>query len=135
VVEPQTKDGLARGMIALKTSCARRLNAIVGRTGRVFADRYHARYLTSPMQVRRALCYVLNNWIRHGEHRAVADWYVDPFSSADFFDGFTNREPRRPPWLGPDDTPPVAGARFWLLTKGWRRHGAIHPRAVPGPKA
>jgi putative transposase len=136
VVEPQTKQGLVRGMIALKTSCARRLNAIVGRTGRVFADRYHARYLTSPAQVRRALCYVLNNWRRHDEHHAHPEWRTDPFSSADFFDGWEGiARPARPWWLGPEDTPPVADARFWLLTMGWRRHGAIHPRAVPAPKS
>jgi hypothetical protein len=39
-------------MIAFQTSCARRLNGVVGRTGRVFADRYHARYLTNRAQVR-----------------------------------------------------------------------------------
>jgi hypothetical protein len=54
-------------MIAFKTSCARRLDGVVGRRGRVFADRYHARPLTNPAQVRRALCDVLNNWRRHGE--------------------------------------------------------------------
>jgi REP element-mobilizing transposase RayT len=55
IVEPRSKDGLARGMIAFKTSCARRLNGVVGRRGRVLADRYHARYLINPAQVRRAL--------------------------------------------------------------------------------
>ena len=135
IVEPGSKDGLSRGMIAFKTSCARRLNDVVGRRGKVFADRYHARYLTSCAQVRRALCYVLNNWRRHGEHRAHPDWRTDPFSSADFFEGWTDHAPRRPPWLGPEDTPPVADAGFWLLTTGWRRYGTIETREVPGPKS
>jgi REP element-mobilizing transposase RayT len=133
IVEPDGKAGLRHGMIAFKTSCARRLNGVVGRTGRVFADRYHASYLTSRAQVRRALAYVLNNWRRHGEHRAHPDWHTDPFSSADFFDGWTDHEARRPWWLAPEDTPPVADARFWLLTTGWRRYGAIATREVPGP--
>ena len=131
VLEPESKQGLARGMIAFKTSCARRLNRVLGRGGPVFADRYHAVYLTSPAQVRNVLCYVLNNWRRHGEHEGHVDWWVDPFSSADFFDGWKKREPRRPPWLGPDDIPPVAPASLWLLTTGWRRHGAIGEREVP----
>ena len=135
IVEPASKGGLSRGMTAFKTSCARRLNGVAGRTGRVFADRYHARYLTSRAQVRRALCYVLNNWRRHGEHRAHPDWRTDPFSSADFFDGWTDHAARRPSWLGPEDTPPVADAKFWLLTTGWRQYGTIHPREVPGPRS
>jgi len=141
IVEPGTKRGLSLGMIAFKTSCARRLNGVVGRRGRVFADRYHARYLTSPAQVRRALCYVLNNWRRHGEHRAHPEWRTDPFSSADFFDGWTESQDRprpkrpRPWWLGPEETPPVADARFWLLTTGWRMYGTIGTRETPGPRS
>jgi REP element-mobilizing transposase RayT len=114
VCEPHTKGALSRGMMAFKSSCAKRLNALVGRTGAVFADRYH--------------------WRRHGEHRGHSDWYVDPYSSADFFDGWTGGDARRPWWLGPDDVAPVAEAHFWLLAKGWRRHGTIHPKEVPGPK-
>jgi REP element-mobilizing transposase RayT len=135
IVEPDGKAGLVHGMIAFKTSCARRLNRIVGRDGRVFADRYHARYLTSCAQVRRALCYVLNNWRRHGEHRAHPEWRTDPFSSADFFDGWTGYRPGRPFWLGPEDTPPVADPTFWLLTKGWKQYGTIATREMPGPKS
>jgi REP element-mobilizing transposase RayT len=133
IVEPGSKQGLSRGMCAFKTSCARRLNGVVGRKGRVFADRYHARYLANRAQVRRALCYVLNNWRRHGEHREHPHWRTDPFSSADFFDGWTDHEARRPWWLAPEDTPPVADARFWLLTEGWRRYGTIGTREMPGP--
>jgi REP element-mobilizing transposase RayT len=135
IVEPDGKAGLASGMISFQTSCARRLNRLVDRKGPVFADRYHARYLTSRAQVRRALAYVLNNWRRHGEHRQHPDWRTDPFSSADFFDGWTDHAARRPWWLAPEDTPPVADARFWLLTEGWRKYGTIATREVPGPKS
>ena len=27
---------------------------------------------------------------------------------------------------------PVAAPRHWLLTTGWRRHGRLDPREVPG---
>jgi REP element-mobilizing transposase RayT len=131
VVEPMTKSGLARGMMAFKSSCAKRLNGLVARRGRVFADRYHVRYLQTPAQVRRALCYVLNNWRHHREDRG-ATWRFDPFSSADLFDGWTTRAGM---WERPADRPPVAAARCWLLTMGWRRHGAIDPCEVPGPSA
>jgi REP element-mobilizing transposase RayT len=131
ICEPRTKRGLASGMIAFKSSCARRLNGLVARRGRVFSDRYHVRYLTSPAQVRAALSYVLNNWRHHGEDRG-ASWYVDPFSSADFFDGWMDRQPRRPPWLVSGERVPIADARFWLLRLGWRRHGLIRPTEIPG---
>jgi REP element-mobilizing transposase RayT len=122
IVEPEGKAGLASGMISFKTSCARRLNRLVDRKGPVFADR-------------RALAYVLNNWRRHGEHRAHPDWRTDPFSSADFFDGWTDHAARRPWWLAPEDTPPVADPRFWLLTVGWRKYGTIATREISGPKS
>ena len=132
VCEPHTADAMAKGMMSFKSSCAKRLNALVGRRGTVFADRYHVRYLETPRQVRNALAYVLNNWRRHGEDRAHPEWTVDPFSSADLFDGILGRPPRRPPWLADGERPPVAPARFWLLTTGWRRHGLIDPRERPG---
>jgi REP element-mobilizing transposase RayT len=64
VCEPLTKDALARGMMSFKSSCAKRLNRLAGRHGRVFADRYHVRYLENPAQVRNALCYVLRGSIK-----------------------------------------------------------------------
>jgi REP element-mobilizing transposase RayT len=130
IVEPSGKRGLTSGMIAFKTSCARRLNGVVGRRGRVFADRYHARYLTNPAQVRRALCYVLNNWRRHGEDATHTDWRIDPYSSGESFDGWADHVPR-----AGGERPPVARARSWLLTTGWRRHGTIRTREVPGPRS
>jgi len=134
ICEPATKEAMAKGITGFKTSCARRLNGLVARKGAVFADRYHARYLRTPMEVRRALCYVLNNWRRHQEDWG-SKWITDPFSSADFFDGWAGIQPARPVWLGPEDTPPVADATFWLLTTGWKRHGAIGPREVPGARS
>jgi REP element-mobilizing transposase RayT len=130
--EPDGKRGLASGMIAFKTSCARRLNAIVARRGAVFADRYHARYLLTPAQVRNALCYILNNWRRHREDRAHPAWPTDPFSSAELFDGWDG-EPMA--CLPRSEPRPVAKAMFWLSTQGWRRHGGIGLREVPGPRA
>ena len=135
VAEPRSKDALRRGMTAFLTSAARRLNGRARRRGKVWADRYHVRYLETPSQVRRALCYTLNNFRRHGEHRRIPDWDTDPFSSADCFDGFRGGyRPRPPPVRERADAPPVAPPRFWLLKTGWRRHGLLDPREVPGPR-
>lgn len=131
IVEPADKRVLTSGMISFKTSCARRLNRLVARRGRVFADRYHARQLASPRQVRRALVYVLNNWRRHGEDRAHRDWRTDRFSSADLFDGWIFA----PDWRRPPGPIPVVAPEMWLLAEGWRRHGELDPREVPGPRS
>ena len=66
LVEAVDGVALARGTQGLSIRIARALNRILGRRGRVFADRYHARILRTPLEVRRALAYVLNNARRHG---------------------------------------------------------------------
>lgn len=130
LVEADDRFALARGMIAFKTSCARRLNAVAARRGRAFADRYHARYLKTAAETRTALAYVMNNWRRHGEDRISPGWRIDPFSSAAVFDGWTSSTVTDRVRRG--RAPPVARARSWLLTLGWREYGAIHPREMPG---
>ena len=129
VVEAPSKDALSRGLQGLGVRIARRLNARLGRRGRVFADRYHARALTSPRQTRHALAYVLLQHRRHGSKDGVGICSaLDPCSSAYCFDGWTTSpNPRAGPW---DDT--VVEAKTWLLTKGWRRHGRIDPAEMPG---
>jgi REP element-mobilizing transposase RayT len=63
IVEADHKDALSRGMQGFSISAAKRVNAAitartgVRRTGRVIADRFHARPLTSPRAVRHALAY------------------------------------------------------------------------------
>jgi len=130
VCEAADEVALTRGMIGFETSCARRLNKAASRRGRVFADRYRARLLRTPAQVRRALCKVFNDWRRHGEDRGSV-FLVDPFSSATFFDGWRDGPFTRPFWIFDRGRPPVAPPTTWLLSSGWRRHGAIDPREVP----
>jgi REP element-mobilizing transposase RayT len=59
LVEADSNRVLSRAMKGFLVSCAKRLNAIAGRSGRVFADRFHAASLPTPRQVRNALAYVL----------------------------------------------------------------------------
>jgi len=131
ICEAADRLALARGIQVFASMAARRLNKLRGTRGPVFADRYHARALKTPTEVRHALCYVLNNWRHHNrDHR----WPFDPFSSGALFDGWADAtaEPR-PAWLDPEEPIPIARPRTWLLREGWvRGGGAIATREVPG---
>jgi hypothetical protein len=77
-------------MQGLGVRLARRLNGALGRRGSVLAERFHARVLKTPLEVRRVLLYVMNNYRHHlaqSGARTPFDW-ADPFSSVDYFDGF-----------------------------------------------
>jgi hypothetical protein len=118
-VEASDRDALVRGMRGLVIRCARAINRVLGRRGRVWADRCHTHALKTPREVRNALVYVLQNW-----RKSVpgAQW-LDGCSSARWFDGWKGP---RPPWAEPPPgRAPVRAARTWLLTRGWRRHGLI----------
>jgi REP element-mobilizing transposase RayT len=138
IVEAHDRKALSTGMQVFGISCAKQLNAAISarrgvrRRGTVFTDRYYARILKTPREVRNCLSYVLNNW-RHHKVDAQHPWKIDPYSSALAFDGWKERpEGKRfaiPPgyegswiWL----------PRTWLMTTGWRRRGLISIYEVPG---
>jgi REP element-mobilizing transposase RayT len=137
MVEAEDQYALARGMQAFQISAARWLNAAESkrrgrkRTGPVFPDRYYPRIVRMPLQARRALAYVLNNWRKHKEDRGDASktWRLDPYSSAVSFNGWTERSE----WDVPPEYEklPVAPPQTWLLREGWRRHGTISVFEVP----
>jgi REP element-mobilizing transposase RayT len=136
LVEAENNSSLSRGMQGLAIRLARRINTRLHRRGSFFADRYHARILTTPLEVRRCILYVLNNYRRHLAQlraRAPRDW-ADPFSSIDYFDGLrplpNGKKPVAEFCLGRD--PPVAPPDTWLLRRGWRRHGLISLTEIPG---
>jgi putative transposase len=116
ITEAADGRALAGGIRGLAIRLARAVNRMLGRRGRVFGDRYHARALTTPRAVRHALVYVLMNARKH----LRAGPGVDPCSSAAWFTGW--RAVRAPHGPGPC---PVARARTWLAAVGWRRHGLI----------
>jgi hypothetical protein len=131
VVEAKDAEALARGIKGLSVRIARRLNAALGRRGRVFSDRYFARILRTPRETWAAVRYVILNSRRHGAQRHQ-DWdrdWIDPCSSGPWFDGW--RDLRRQPPAGKPS--PVAAAHSWLLRVGWRRHGLLSLDEVPGP--
>ena len=115
IVEAGSKNTLMRGLRGLGIWLARRVNEELGRHGRVLADRYHARRLATPREMRNALVYVLQNHLHHRRSRSI----VDECSSARWFVGWVEPLPAA-------DTPaPVAQAQTWLGRTGWRRYGPI----------
>jgi len=107
VVEAPNPRALARAIQGFSIRVAKGLNRMMGRKGRVFDDRYHARVLRTPTEVRHAIHYVLSNARKHAAERGetYAPGYVDPYSSAG----------------APDLALPVA--QTWLLRVGWTRPG------------
>lgn len=115
IVEADDSIRLARGLQGLAVRVARAINRVLGRRGRVFADRYHARDLGTPREMRNALIYVLNNVRKH----IAGARGVDPCSSAPWFSGW--RTGSSVP-VGPS---PVTRACTWIGSVGWRRWGPI----------
>ena len=138
LVEAHGRETLSRGMQGLCIRLARGLNRVMGRRGAVFADRYHARALKTPREVRNALAYVLRN----AEHHRIA-WRsrqrgpeTDLCTSGRFFDGWRGGAPVGTATSAGTEAgdptrqaPPVSPPHTWLLRVGWRRHGLIE---LPG---
>jgi REP element-mobilizing transposase RayT len=130
---------LGRGMKSIAARLARAVHRAFTRRGRVLADRFHARALRTPREVRNALAYVLLNARRHLAKRigpralARRSTTLDPASSSRWFDGWTQAQiissggPQGPSLQSASVAPP----RTWLLRSGWRRHGLVSPREVP----
>ena len=110
-------DALRRGVSGLAIALARRLNRLLHRRGRFWADRHHRRDLESPTQVRNTLVYVLQNHAHHGM-KTFGAGLVDAYATAHDFDGWADPTVvlgATEPWRLP--------ARTWLLRVGWRRGG------------
>lgn len=144
LVEADSKQALSRGMQGLAIRIARRINRLIFRSGKLWADRFFARALSSPRSVRNALAYVLNNFKKqHATGRAR----IDPYSSAPYFDGFrelrgkppcdlprSRRWPITPPGVPPPatvDEVPILSARTWLASVGWRKAGLVPLTEAP----
>ena len=123
IAEAEDERALSRGMQGLGVRLAKAVNKWLGRSGRVLVDRYHARQLRSPREVRNALRYVLNNALRHGVRCVLPD----PCSSGSVFDGWRTLLGR----AAVSRRVPVCKARSWLLRIGWRRRGLIALGEVP----
>jgi REP element-mobilizing transposase RayT len=117
------------GISGFLIAFARRLNALLRRTGRVWEGRYHRTDLATPTQTRNVLRYVFCNFKHHMRVRGAG--LVDTFSSAARFGGWS--APIRVVPLRNDTEPwPQRTPRTWLLDCGWRRGGGLlHPAEAP----
>jgi REP element-mobilizing transposase RayT len=139
ITQAESKRALSTGIQGLTIRIARRTNAARGRRGKLFAHRYHARYLNSPREVRNALRYVLLNRRHHAAEKRVerapattqaprfSRYWIDPWSSAAWFDGWAQPIRFDEPWKREllAMTPPTLKPTVWLLTTGWKRHGLL----------
>lgn len=124
IVEADSAKHLTTGLQGLAIRVAKAANRALQRRGAVWADRYHARALSSPRAVRNAVVYVLQNWRKH----LSGVRGLDPCSSATWFPGWRV--------MGPAAAArsPVVAARTWLARWGWRRHGLIDVHEAPAPR-
>ncbi len=127
ITEASDEVALARGVQGLAVRLARRLNSAMIRTGKLFAHRYHARILRTPREVRNCLRYVLLNRKHHAREKRFARYWIDPCSSAAWFDGWAEPIRANVAWKHVLVTmePPVAKPTTWLLSTGWRTHGPL----------
>lgn len=127
IVEADGKDALRSGVAGFETRVAMRVNKLLGRRGKLFPDRYHARALRTPREVRNALVYVLQNRKHHAAERRFTRAWIDPCSSAAWFPGWAQPIRADEPWkreLLAMPRPTVA-PETWLLATGWKRHGLL----------
>jgi putative transposase len=129
LVEASDRKRVSRGMKGFAVRVARNVNLLLSTRGGVWGDRYYARALTTPREVRNALVHVLFSRHKHGGTAAL-----DPCSSALFFSGwrslvdernrghFRRAGPKKPM---PLVTSPVAASQTWLMNVGWRRWGLL----------
>jgi REP element-mobilizing transposase RayT len=145
IVEAAHGRALSAGVRGLSITIARRVNALAGRRGKFWADRWHGRALSTPREVRSAIVYVLGNFRRHSRATPAK---LDRYSSAlDFawFRELHGRTARQVAEGSPGGlaaftlsrAPPgpvaIVSAATWLLAVGWRRRGGIslHDAAHP----
>jgi REP element-mobilizing transposase RayT len=131
IVEADEQKSLGRGMQGLGVRVARSVNRLLASRGNIFADRYHARTLRTPRDVRNVLVYVLRNRWKHDPGFAG----VDRCSSAQFFDGWSSNGQSNGTSCAkargsPDDWPVVPG-QTWLLRRGWERWGKLTRHDAP----
>jgi putative transposase len=116
------------GVHGLAIRLALAVNRVLGRKGKVVGDRYHARPLTTPRQMRTSMVYVLLNFRKHLRAPAC----IDPRSSGQHFSG----------WQVAPVATEVAPATFqpgtWMARVGWQLAGGPlrvdeHPAAPPRP--
>ena len=121
IVEAADRRALSRGLQGLAIRLAKAINRVLDLRGRIWGDRYHARALRTPREVRNALVYVLQNWKKHLSRVRG----IDSRSSGPWFVGWASSVRRV---MG---RAPVVAPQTWLAAVGWRRLGLLRPDDEP----
>jgi hypothetical protein len=116
------------GVHGLAIRLALAVNRVLGRKGKVVGDRYHARPLRTPRQMRTSMVYVLLNFRKHLRAPAC----IDPRSSGQHFSGWQAAP------VAQDVVPATAQPGTWMARVGWRLAGGPlrideHPAATARP--
>jgi len=128
-VEADSTAALTKGMQSLSIRFAKALNRLLGRKGKVLADRYHISEMKTPLETKNKLAYVLCNANKHGQKLPVGK-VLAPYSSAAYFHGWTDLAEPELRDVGEQDV--VSAPTCWLLTTGFlKKHGPIPPGYVP----
>jgi REP element-mobilizing transposase RayT len=122
ISEARDRRAVTRKMHGFMVAFAKRLNAMLGRAGKVWADRYYARDVVGSREMRNVLSYVFFNARKHGAMRTDT-WMPDPYSTAMLFDGW--EEKLRV--YGFDDWPRPR-PRTRMLRTWWRGHAPLRLR-------
>jgi len=115
ILEVESRLMLSRAMRSFAIRAAKALNALMGRRGRVVADRYHVEVLDNPTRVRRAINYVLSNVRKHAADR---NEQLPPLTRDAYAAGPAEHVP---PTMALRPSPLVVEPRTWLLRVGWSR--------------
>ena len=118
ILEVESRGALSQCMRSFCVRAAKGLNKMMGRVGRVFADRYHVEVLRCPRQVRNAVNYVLSNTRKHLLEAGVL---VGPVLFDEYAAGPMEHVP---PTMRMRPSPLVQEPRTWLLRAGWERAAA-----------
>jgi REP element-mobilizing transposase RayT len=135
IVEGDDDVALTRGVQRLLSRVAMMVNAMTGRSGRLWRDRHHRHPLRTPSEVRNAYVYVLFNFRKH-QVEGTADWHrarvsYDPCSSHVWFDGWRASAQPAEETIARAGPRVVERARSWLAREGWRRRGLLRRDEVP----
>jgi len=113
ICEAHGNEALALGMRGIGGRIAKKVNGVLGRKGRVIADRYHAHVLNTRAEVRNAVRYVIRNAERHGVLRGASDLaHVDALNGGQ--NGGQEGGAGRAWWSGLDPLSSAVVFPYWL---------------------
>lgn len=129
IVEARDRATVTRKMSGLMIAFAKRLNSSVlgNRRGKVWADRYFRRDVTTASEMHAVLRYVFGNAKKHGLIPVDA-LTLDPYSTAWTFDGWDHPIPTP----GNSEHWPRPAPRTRLLQRDWIAYGLIAVGGAPG---